>query len=96
VLPITEIAGLAWSRAGMPLRWRRMPLAPLMFAAGLAERVCRMLPGEPEPVVTRYGLALFAFAQSLDLTKAKAQLGWQPQVAFAEGLVRTFPNGTTA
>lgn len=91
VLPITEIAGLACARAGTPLSWRRMPLAPLMLAAGLAEGVCRLLPDGPEPVVTRYGLALFAFAQSLDLTKAKAHLCWQPRVSFDEGLSRSFP-----
>jgi nucleoside-diphosphate-sugar epimerase len=93
VLPITEIAGLACARAETPLRWRRMPLAPLMLAAGLVERACRLIPGEPEPAITRYGLALFAFAQSLDLTKARDLLGWRPKVPFAEGLARTFPEG---
>lgn len=90
VLPVTQIAEQAASRAGVALRWRRMPLAPLMAVAGLVERAALLLPGAPEPAVTRYGLALFAYAQSLDLTQAATGLGWRPRVFFDEGLSRTF------
>jgi nucleoside-diphosphate-sugar epimerase len=93
VLPITGIVGKACAMAGVTPRWRAMPLAPLMAAAGLAEGVCRWLPGGPEPVITRYGLALFAYAQSLDLARARDILGWTPQVSFDEGLRRTFHTG---
>ncbi|MFN3824059.1 MAG: NAD-dependent epimerase/dehydratase family protein [Pseudorhodobacter sp.] len=95
VLPVPEIAGQACARAGVPLRWRRMPLGPLMAVAGLIERASLLLPGAPEPAVTRYGLALFAYAQSLDLTAAGAGLGWRPQISFEEGLARTFAGGRT-
>jgi nucleoside-diphosphate-sugar epimerase len=90
VLPVTEIATKACARAGQPVRWRPMPLAPLMAAAGLAEGLSRILPGAPEPVVTRYGLALFAYAQSLDLAKSRDRLGWRPRISFDEGLALTF------
>jgi nucleoside-diphosphate-sugar epimerase len=93
VLPITTIATQACARAGLVARWRRMPLWPLMVAAGGVEAASRWLPGAREPAVTRYGLALFAYAQSLDLSKARARLGWQPQVSFEEGLARSFPKG---
>jgi nucleoside-diphosphate-sugar epimerase len=93
VLPVTQIAEQAAARAGVGLRWRRMPLSPLMAVAGLVERAALLLPGAPEPAVTRYGLALFAYAQSLDLTQAATGLGWRPQVSFEEGLVRTFAKG---
>ena len=90
VLPVTQIAAAACASAGVGLRWRRMPLAPLMAVAGLVEQLALLLPSAPEPVVTRYGLALFAYAQSLDLTQAAAGLGWRPRVSFDEGLARTF------
>jgi len=67
-----------------------MPLWPAMLAAGLAEAVAELLPGRPEPPVTRYGLGLFAYAQSLDIAKARRILGWAPKVSFEEGLDRTF------
>ncbi|TIV25869.1 MAG: NAD(P)-dependent oxidoreductase, partial [Mesorhizobium sp.] len=40
-----------------------------------------------------YGLGLFAYAQSLDLSKAKRVLGWAPKISFEQGLDRTFAGG---
>lgn len=90
VLPVRDIAEAACARAGVALRWRALPLRPAMAAAGLAEAIALRLPGQPEPVVTRYGLGLFAYAQSLDLSKARRLLDWQPQVPFEAGLSRSF------
>ncbi|TPI60443.1 NAD(P)-dependent oxidoreductase [Mesorhizobium sp. B3-1-7] len=90
MLPIRRIADEACSRAGLKARWRPTPLMPAMLAAGLMEAVALRLPGRPEPPVTRYGLGLFAYAQSLDLSKAKRMLGWAPKISFEQGLDRTF------
>lgn len=95
VLPVRRIADEACVRAGIEARWRPMPLMPVMLAAGLMETVALRLPGRPEPPITRYGLGLFAYAQSLDLSKAKRVLGWAPKISFVEGLDRTFPGGAT-
>lgn len=93
VLPVRRIADEACARAGIDARWRPMALMPAMLAAGLMEAVAIRLPGRPEPPVTRYGLGLFAYAQSLDLSKAKRLLSWAPKVSFEEGLDRTFAGG---
>lgn len=89
VLPVTEIAARACARAGVGLRWRRMPLTPALWAAGAMERLA-LATGGREPAVTRYGLALFAYAQSLDISKARRMLDWSPRIPFAEGLERSF------
>jgi nucleoside-diphosphate-sugar epimerase len=94
VVPVRRIAEAACARAGLQPRWRKMPLWPAMLAAGLAETVAELLPGRPEPPVTRYGLGLFAYAQSLDIAKAGRILGWAPKVSFEEGLDRTFGKAT--
>ena len=96
VLAITDIVARACAGAGLSPRWRKVPLAPLMAVAGLVEGVARWLPGAPEPVITRYGLALFAYAQSLDLSQAHTGLGWVPRVSFEDGLARTFAMGRSA
>ncbi|MGX8008613.1 NAD-dependent epimerase/dehydratase family protein [Mesorhizobium sp. ORM8.1] len=90
MLPVRRIADEACARAGLKPRWRPMPLVPAMLVAGLMEAAAIRLPGRPEPPVTRYGLGLFAYAQSLDLSKAKRVLGWAPKIAFEQGLDRTF------
>lgn len=96
VLPVRRIADEACARAGLTVRWRRMPLWPAMLAAGAMEAMALALPGPPEPPVTRYGLGLFAYAQSLDLAKAHRLLGWVPKVGFEQGLDRTFAGGRLA
>jgi nucleoside-diphosphate-sugar epimerase len=93
VLPITEIVVKSCARAGVTPRWRSLPLSPLMAISAMLETVFSQLPGHPEPPVTRYGLALFAYSQSLDLTKARRDLGWQPRITFDHGLDLTFTNG---
>lgn len=93
VLPVRRIAEGACARAGVAVRWRKIPLWPAMLAAGMMEAVARHLPGRPEPQVTCYGLGLFAYAQSLDISKAGRILGWTPKVSFEEGLDRTFGSG---
>lgn len=94
VLPIRQIAEAACARAGMFPRWRHLPLRPVLWAAGLAEAAAIALPSRPEPPVTRYGLGLFAYAQSLNLAKAERLLNWSPQVPFAEGLPRSIARST--
>lgn len=90
VVPVRRIAEAACARAGVQPRWRKMPLWPAMLAAGLTETAAQLLHGRPEPPVTRYGLGLFAYAQSLDIAKAHRIIGWTPKVSFEEGLDRTF------
>ncbi|MBN9221434.1 MAG: NAD(P)-dependent oxidoreductase [Mesorhizobium sp.] len=96
VLSVRHIADTACARAGLQPRWRKTPLAPAMLVAGMMEAVALHLPGRPEPPVTRYGLGLFAYAQSLDISKAARVLGWAPKVAFENGLDRTFARGREA
>jgi nucleoside-diphosphate-sugar epimerase len=95
VLPVSEIVEAACAWAAIVPRWRAMPLAPALLAARMAETLALMRTEPREPVVTRYGLSLFAFEQSLDISRAQDALGWVPQVRFADGLERVFANGAT-
>ncbi|MDF2388928.1 NAD(P)-dependent oxidoreductase [Nostoc ellipsosporum NOK] len=96
VLAVRHIAESACARAGLRPQWRKTPLAAAMLVAGVMEAVALHLPGRPEPPVTRYGLGLFAYAQSLDISKARRVLGWAPKVSFEDGLDRTFARGREA
>ena len=90
VIAIRDIVERSCARAGITPRWRSLPLAPALFAARLAETAALLRPGQPEPRITRYALGLFAFEQSLDIARARSELGWTPQVPFSEGLERVF------
>ncbi|MAK63915.1 MAG: 3-beta hydroxysteroid dehydrogenase [Maricaulis sp.] len=89
-LPVRRIAEAAARRSGITPRWRSLPITPVLAAARLSEMVCRTLPGSPEPRATAYGVGLFAYHQTLDLSAARTWLDWRPQVDFETGLDRTF------
>ena len=63
---------------------------PWPLANGLAhgaEWLCARLPARPEPPITHYGLAVLAFSQTFDLTRARDVLGYSPRHdAFATAL----------
>lgn len=74
---------------GISLRWKRVPFYPALLLARLAEIASLARPVPKEPVVTPYTLGLFAFRQSLDISKAQRMLGWQPRISLDEGLAMT-------
>ena len=88
VLPIRTIVDQTCVSAGVTARWRNVPLGLALGVARMSE-ICASLPGLPPPTVTRYTLGLFAFAQSLDISKARTLMDWTPQIKFAEGLANT-------
>jgi nucleoside-diphosphate-sugar epimerase len=90
VQPIRSIVEKASAMAGIQVRWRKMPWPAAFAATRVAEAVARMLPGNPEPVVTAYGLGILAFTQTLDTSAARRDLGFGACTSFADGLARTF------
>ncbi len=89
-LRVREIAERAAERARCAVSWRRMPAWLVLAYARASELACGLLPRRPEPSITAYSAALFAYTQTLNIDAAKAQLGWSPRVRFEEGLARTF------
>ncbi|MFJ4225204.1 NAD-dependent epimerase/dehydratase family protein [Microbacterium sp. NPDC089695] len=57
--------------------------------AAILEGVHGVLPGRPEPPFTRYTLSTIAFSQTLDITRAKRDLGYRPAVALDDALAAT-------
>jgi nucleoside-diphosphate-sugar epimerase len=57
-------------------------------AAGVLEAICRLLPGQPEPPLTRFSVASIALSQTLDISAARRELGYEPRISVAEGIER--------
>lgn len=77
-------------RAGIRVRWRAVPTGVVLAYARAAEAACRLHPNRPEPTITAYSAGLFAYTQTLNISAARAHLGWAPRIQFEEGLDRTF------
>jgi nucleoside-diphosphate-sugar epimerase len=63
-------------------RWLALP------AAGIAERIARLRAGRPEPRITRYGLGVIGYSQTLDISRARRELAYSPTISVDEGLGR--------
>ena len=65
---------------------RRLSTRKAMRAANFLEVGWRLLGRSGEPPLTRYKVALLAFSQTLDTTRAQRELGFEPQVSITAGL----------
>lgn len=74
--------------AGIAPRFRSLPLPIARIAAAVLERVCALLPSRPEPPLTRYTLSTIAYSQTLDISRARSELGYEPEISLNEALRR--------
>lgn len=65
-----------------------LPRTPLVGIAGIAEMIARLRPGQPEPRLTRYGLGVLGWSQTLDISRAQRELAYQPRMSIEAGLDR--------
>lgn len=60
---------------------------PALYAAGfLAERLVGILPSVSRPPVTRLGVAFFGTDNRYAIDKARAELGYRPEVSLRDGV----------
>jgi nucleoside-diphosphate-sugar epimerase len=64
---------------------QRLPYPFVDKVAGVMEFVARLLPGQPEPPLTRYSVAMISLTTTLDITAAKNDLGYKPRVSNEAG-----------
>ena len=53
-----------------PERLVPLPRLPALALASLSERLARMRSACPEPRLTRYGVGVIAYSQTLDISRA--------------------------
>ena len=73
----------------------RMRVRPLYLSRGLAlalgtaaESMAHLIPSRPEPRLSRYGVGILGYSQTLDITHARRVLGYRPRVSVSEGIQR--------
>jgi nucleoside-diphosphate-sugar epimerase len=70
----------------MDVELRPVPRALALALAGAAETVANLRPGRPEPRLTRYGVGVIGYSQTLDIRRARAELGYAPRQSVQDGL----------
>ncbi|MGH7718279.1 MAG: NAD-dependent epimerase/dehydratase family protein, partial [Gemmatimonadaceae bacterium] len=82
-----ELVDLIADVLGKVHQRRRVPLAPVLAAAVVCERVCRVIGVNP-PIYPRR-VEFFSKDRAFDISKARAALGYAPRVDLPQGLAAT-------
>ncbi|UVI32684.1 NAD-dependent epimerase/dehydratase family protein [Paenibacillus spongiae] len=85
---LSDVLQKLFHRLGIPMRGRAIPYPAGYAFAGAMEFAARLLPGQPEPQLTRYTVALLGKSQTLDISAARQQLGYVPRITIDEGIER--------
>lgn len=73
---------------GMEARMLPLPRVPALALATVAEQLARLRPGQPEPRLSRYGVGVLGYSQTLDIGRARRELAYQPQTDLGASLAR--------
>jgi nucleoside-diphosphate-sugar epimerase len=73
---------------GIPFPTQRVPHRIVEGAAGAMEVIYWLIPGQPEPPLTRYSVAVICRSTTLDISAARHDLGYVPRVSIEEGFER--------
>jgi nucleoside-diphosphate-sugar epimerase len=79
-VPLWDVVNYVLRQLDLPPVTRQLPYALAYALASVNERVCKLLPAQPTPALYRLGVAVLAKDFSLDISRARQQLGYEPQV----------------
>jgi dihydroflavonol-4-reductase len=87
VTTLDELIRLIADEAGVPRPRLRLPVWPFWIAGAACEAVCA--PLGLEPPIYRRRVDFFTKSRAFDISRARAELGYEPQVSLREGIRKT-------
>ncbi len=87
-LPLEDLVKLLGKIMDKPVSKLKIPLFPVYIAAFMCEILCR--PFGIEPPLFRRRLDFFTKDRAFDISKAKKELGYSPQMSLEKGLTLTY------
>ena len=86
--PFKELIEEALQGLELPIRYKKLPAFLLRGLASSLEVLYRFLPLKGEPPLTRYTYCLLRYSQTLDISKAREELGYEPRISIKEGIAQ--------
>jgi nucleoside-diphosphate-sugar epimerase len=87
VTTLDELIGIIAEEAGVPRPRLRLPVWPFWVAGAACEALCA--PLGIEPPIYRRRVDFFTKSRAFDISRARAELGYDPQVTIREGVRRS-------
>jgi dihydroflavonol-4-reductase len=87
VTTLNELVALVAEGAGVPAPRRHLPVWPFWAAGAACEAICA--PLGLEPPIYRRRVDFFTKSRAFDITRARMEIGYAPQVGLREGIRRT-------
>jgi nucleoside-diphosphate-sugar epimerase len=87
-LPLWGLIRQVCAAFGYEYPQKRIPYPAAIGLATVLEGVSRLMPGQPEPLLTRYMVGVLAKSTTLDISAARRDLGYVPRVSVQEGFER--------
>lgn len=87
VSTLNAVVALVAEEAGVPRPRLHLPVWPFWIAGALCEAAC--VPFGLEPPLYRRRVDFFTKSRAFDISRARAEIGFAPQVSLREGIRRT-------
>lgn len=87
-MPVNVLLALLFRAVNLRVRMIRLPRSLAVALGRLSETWALARPGQPEPRLSRYGVGVLGYSQTLDISAAREQLGYRPMISVAEGIER--------
>lgn len=85
-ISLVKVLQLLFERIGEPLRLKKMNEKLLFRVAHFLEWYSRTFQQGQEPTLTRYTVTVLAKTQTLNIEKARQELGYEPKISIEEGI----------
>jgi nucleoside-diphosphate-sugar epimerase len=87
VTTLNELVKMIAEVAGVNTRPLHLPVWPFWLAGAVCEAIC--VPLGIEPPIYRRRVDFFTKSRAFDISRARKELGYAPQVGLREGITRT-------
>ncbi len=87
VTTLNELVGMVAEIAGVPRPALHLPVWPFWIAGAACEAICA--PFGVEPPLYRRRVDFYTKSRAFDISRARAEIGYDPRVGLREGIART-------
>jgi nucleoside-diphosphate-sugar epimerase len=85
---LQELMAMTFNELEIQVSYKPIPYFVINILADTMEKICKILPSQPEPHLTKYSVGVFALSQTLNIEAAQRDLNYVPLIPIREGIKR--------